>query len=126
MNNRMDWHRKETSEVVDRLNSSLQGLANEEVRRRLVEYGPNELREKKKKGPLMLFLDQFRDFMILVLIAAAVVSGIVGDASDTIAITVIVILNAIIGFVQEYRAEKAMAALRKITPFERQNNKTKT
>ncbi|VAX34472.1 hypothetical protein MNBD_NITROSPIRAE03-1686, partial [hydrothermal vent metagenome] len=98
MNNRMDWHRKETSEVVDRLNSSLQGLSLEEARKRLVEYGPNELREKKKKGPLMLFLDQFRDFMILVLIAAAVVSGIVGDASDTIAITVIVILNAIIGF----------------------------
>ncbi len=110
----MDWYRKETSEVIERLNSSLQGLSNEEARRRLVEYGPNELREKKKKGPLMLFLDQFRDFMILVLIAAAVVSGIVGDASDTIAITVIVILNAVIGFVQEYRAEKAMAALRKM------------
>ncbi len=110
----MDWHRKETSEVVERLNSSLQGLSNEEARKRLVEYGPNELREKKKKSPVMLFLDQFRDFMILVLIAAAVVSGFIGNASDTIAIAVIVILNAVIGFVQEYRAEKAMAALKKM------------
>ncbi len=110
----MDWHRKETREVIERLNSSLQGLSNEEARKRVAEYGPNELREKKKKSPVMLFLDQFRDFMILVLIAAAVVSGVIGEASDTIAIAVIVILNAIIGFVQEYRAEKAMAALRKM------------
>ncbi|MEC4685207.1 MAG: cation-translocating P-type ATPase [Nitrospirota bacterium] len=110
----MDWHRKETGEVIEQLNSSLQGLSHEEARKRLLEYGPNELREKKKKTPLMLFIDQFRDFMILVLIAAAVVSGFIGEASDTIAIAVIVILNAVIGFVQEYRAEKAMAALKKM------------
>ncbi len=114
MNNKTDWHRKETGEVIEQLNSSLQGLSHEEARKRLAEYGPNELGEKKKKTPLMLFLDQFRDFMILVLIAAAVISGFIGEASDTIAITVIVILNAVIGFVQEYRAEKAMAALKKM------------
>ena len=62
----------------------------------------------------MMFLDQFRDFMILVLIAAAIISGIIGEPSDTIAIIVIVILNAVIGFIQEYRAEKAMAALKKM------------
>ena len=62
----------------------------------------------------MMFIDQFRDFMILVLIAAAVISGFIGEASDTIAIVVIVVLNAIIGFVQEYRAEKAMEALKKM------------
>ena len=63
----------------------------------------------------MMFLNQFRDFMILVLIAAAVISGIIGEPSDTIAIAVIVILNAVIGFIQEYRAEKAMAALKKMS-----------
>ncbi len=61
-----------------------------------------------------MFLDQFKDFMILVLIAAAVVAGVIGEPSDTIAIAVIVLLNAVLGFVQEYRAEKAMAALKKM------------
>jgi len=110
----MDWYKKETSKIVEQLNSSLQGLSPEEARKRLVEYGPNELGEKEKKTPFMLFLDQFKDFMILVLIAAAIISGVIGEASDTIAIAVIVILNAIIGFVQEYRAEKAMAVLKKM------------
>ncbi len=62
----------------------------------------------------MIFLDQFKDFMILVLIAAAVISGIIGEPSDTMAIMVIVVLNAVIGFIQEFRAEKAMAALKKM------------
>ena len=61
-----------------------------------------------------MFLDQFRDFMILVLIAAAIVSGIIGEASDTIAIIVILVLNAVLGFTQEYRADRAMAALKKM------------
>src|SRR3972149_1298963 len=62
----------------------------------------------------MMFLDQFKDFMILILIAAAVISGIIGDLSDTVAIAVIVVLIAVIGFIQEYRAEKAMATLKKM------------
>jgi len=91
------------------------GLSSEEAEKRFKEYGPNELKEKKKKSAFVMFLDQFRDFMILVLIAAAIISGIIGDPSDTIAIAVIVILNAVIGFIQEYRAEKAMAALKKMS-----------
>jgi Ca2+-transporting ATPase len=73
------------------------------------------LTESARKTVFMMFLDQFKDFMILVLIAAAVISGIIGEASDTIAIIVIVALNAIIGFVQEYRAEKAMQLLLKMS-----------
>jgi len=111
----MHWHQKDTNEAIEALNSSIQGISSEEALKRLQEFGTNELKEKKKKTPLMMFLDQFRDFMILVLIAAAVISGIIGEPSDTIAIAVIVILNAIIGFVQEYRAEKAMAALKKMS-----------
>ncbi|MEW5947912.1 MAG: cation-translocating P-type ATPase [Thermodesulfobacteriota bacterium] len=110
----MRWHQKKTDEVMEDLGSSLKGLSPEEAEKRLQEYGPNELKEKEKKTPFMMFLDQFKDFMILVLMAAAVISGIIGEPSDTIAIAVIVILNAIIGFVQEYRAEKAMAALKKM------------
>ncbi len=108
----MRWHQKDIEEVIEHLKSSPQGLSTDEAKKRLEEYGPNELKEKKKKTLFMMFLDQFKDFMILVLIAAAVVSGVVGEPKDTIAIIVIVILNAIIGFVQEYRAEKAMAALK--------------
>ena len=114
----MRWHQKTVADVIEELNSSLQGISSEEAQRRLLEYGPNELKEKKKKTPLMMFLDQFRDFMILVLISAALISGFIGELSDTIAIIVIVVLNAVIGFVQEYRAEKAMEALKKMAaPF---------
>ena len=110
----MHWHQKTVEDVIEELNTSLKGLSSEETQKRLLEYGPNELKEKQKKTPLMMFLDQFSDFMILVLIAAALISGFIGELSDTIAIIVIVVLNAIVGFIQEYRAEKAMAALKKM------------
>lgn len=110
----MRWHQKDINEVIGGLGTSIQGISKEEAQERLNEYGPNELREKKKKIPFIIFLDQFKDFMILILIAAALISGIIGEPSDTIAIIVIVLLNAVIGFVQEYRAEKAMAALKKM------------
>ncbi|MEK7688788.1 MAG: HAD-IC family P-type ATPase, partial [Deltaproteobacteria bacterium] len=110
----MQWHNKEIKEVLEDLKSSPQGLSSEDAQKKLEEYGPNELLEKKKKTPLAMFLDQFKDFMIIVLIAAAIIAGVLGEAADTIAIVVIVVLNAILGFVQEYRAEKAMAALKKM------------
>ncbi|NIO29285.1 MAG: HAD-IC family P-type ATPase, partial [Candidatus Latescibacteria bacterium] len=96
------------------LSSSSTGLSSREAAERLQQYGPNELRETKRRTLLVMFLDQFRDFMIMILIAAAVISGMIGEAVDTVAIIVIVILNAIIGFVQEYRAEKAMRALKEM------------
>jgi len=101
-------------EALAELKSSAQGLANNEALSRLERYGPNELVEKKKRTLLRMFLDQFTDFMILVLIAAAIVSGIIGEPTDAVAIMVIVLLNAALGFSQEYRAEKAMAALKKM------------
>lgn len=114
----MLWHQKKTSEAIEDLGASLKGLSSGDIQKRLEEYGPNELKEKKGKTAAAMFLDQFRDFMILVLIAAAIISGFIGEVSDTIAIIVIVVLNAVIGFIQEYRAEKAMAALKKMAaPF---------
>jgi Ca2+-transporting ATPase len=110
----MHWHQKSADGIFEELKASPQGLSSEEAQKRLEQYGSNELTEKKKKTPFMMFLDQFRDFMIIVLIAAAIISGFIGDITDTIAIIVIVMLNAVIGFVQEYRAEKAMAALKKM------------
>jgi Ca2+-transporting ATPase len=102
------------SHVLEVFSSSLDGLSGDEVRKRLEAHGPNALPEQKKRSVFAMFLDQFKDFMIILLIAAAVISGLIGDAVDTIAIIVIVVLNAIIGFVQEYRAEKAMEALKKM------------
>jgi Ca2+-transporting ATPase len=110
----LNWHQRDISDIYEILKSSEWGIASEEAVKRLHEYGPNELKETKKKTVLMMFLDQFKDFMIMVLIAAAAVSGIIGELIDTIAIVVIVILNAIIGFVQEYRAEQAMKALKEM------------
>src|SRR4030043_916406 len=110
----MHWHQKSIEDIFNELGSFPHGLSDDESRKRLKEHGLNVLRETKKKNPSMMFLDQFKDFMILVLIAAAIISGIIGEATDTIAIIVIVVLNDLIGFVQEYRAEKAMAALKKM------------
>ena len=109
----MHWHQKKANEIIEVMNSSVSGLSSDEAQKRLAEYGPNELKEKEKRTLFMMFLDQFKDFMILILIGAAIISGIIGEPADTIAIIVIVVLNAVIGFIQEYRAEKAMAALKK-------------
>ncbi|MBI5193485.1 MAG: cation-translocating P-type ATPase [Nitrospirae bacterium] len=106
------FYRQSIEEVLRVLDSNPEGLSQEEAKRRLIENGPNELKAAEKKGPVGMFIDQFKNFMIIILIAAAVVSGIIGETADTIAIMVIVIINAIIGFIQEYRAEKAMEALK--------------
>lgn len=103
------------SSLVEKLDSSLQGLSSNDANRLLIDYGPNELEEKKKISAWLMFSRQFKDFMILILVAAAVLSGIMGDMMDTIIILVIVFLNATVGFVQEYQAEKAIEALKKMT-----------
>lgn len=109
------WHTLTSAEAAQRLESNIQtGLSSDYASRRLAQFGPNVLQEKLARSPWRMLLDQFSDFMIIVLIAAAIISGIVGDVEDTIAIIVIVILNAVIGFVQEYRAERAMAALKRM------------
>ncbi len=110
----MQWYQQDKDKIFSLLKTSSRGLSSEEAAARLKQYGPNELIEKKRKSPIMMFLDQFKDFMILVLICAAVISGFIGDISDTIAIIVIVAINSIIGFIQEYRAEKAMEALKRM------------
>jgi len=109
------WHGMTVEAVQQRLQTTLErGLSNEDVSLRLARYGPNSIREAKPKGPWRIFAAQFTDFMIVVLLAAAVIAGFLGEPADTVAIVAIVVLNAVIGFVQEYRAEHALAALRRM------------
>jgi len=110
-----DAHLSSAAEVCAKLGADPgRGLSATEAAARLARHGPNAISEKRRRPAWRMLLDQFTDLMIVVLIGAAVVSGIVGDLQDTIAIIVILILNGVIGFVQEYRAERAIAALRKM------------
>jgi len=109
------WHAASVEAVAGNLQvDPLSGLSSAEAARRIALHGANRLPEARRRSLIRMLLDQFSDFMILVLIAAAVISGLIGEPADTIAIVVIVLLNAVIGFVQEYRAEQAMSALRKM------------
>lgn len=110
----MNWHRLSKEEVIELTGSSLDGLKNNAAEEKKRIIGPNQLEEGKKKTPLVIFMSQFTDLMILILLGAAVISGVIGDLKDTIVILIIVLLNAIIGFIQEYRAEQAMQALKKM------------
>jgi len=109
------WHIETPEAVAENLQvDPLAGLSIDEATRRLALHGPNSLPAAQRRSLIRMWVDQFSDFMILVLIAAAVISGLIGEPADTIAIVVIVLLNAVIGFIQEYRAERAMSALRKM------------
>jgi Ca2+-transporting ATPase len=90
------------------------GLHDDEAAQRALQHGANELQDHTRRGPLALLADQFKDFMVLVLLGAAVIAGLVGELTDTIVILIIVVLNAVIGFVQAWRADQAMAALRQL------------
>lgn len=114
------WHNIETVEALQRLKSTLSGLTSAEAQQRLAEHGPNAIPEERRRSLLVMLLGQFTDFMIVVLLMAAVISGFIGEPQDTIAILVIVLLNAIIGAVQEFRAERAVAALREMAAPEAQ------
>ncbi|MGE0824587.1 MAG: calcium-translocating P-type ATPase, PMCA-type [Candidatus Binatia bacterium] len=112
------WHTLSAAEVAARLNVDLDvGLSPKEAEKRLQTHGPNELVEQQRRSVWRMLVDQFTDFMIIVLIAAAMISGLMGEPTDTLAIVVIVLLNGVIGFFQEYRAERAMAALKKLVPL---------
>jgi len=109
------WHILAGDDVSGKLQvDPATGLSHQEASGRLMQHGANALREKPPRAMWRMLLDQFTDFMILVLIGAAIVSGVIGDIEDTLAIIAIVLLNAVIGFVQEARAEQAMAALKKM------------
>ena len=109
------WHTQDAQEVLkDRKSDAEKGLSSGEARLRLHSHGPNELEEHRVRPPWKMLLDQFTETMVVILIVAAIISAILGKQTETIAIFAIVVLFAILGFVQEYRAEAAMEALKKI------------
>ncbi|MBO7444355.1 MAG: cation-translocating P-type ATPase, partial [Methanobrevibacter sp.] len=101
-------------EILKQYSTQKEGLSSAEANARLEKYGPNKLKEQKKNSPLKLFLSQFLDVLIFMLIIAAIASYMIGNHLDAIVILVVVIINSIIGFIQEYRAENAMEKLKSL------------
>jgi len=112
----MNWHLIDQEQAVAELNTNRQtGLNSGEAQTRLVQYGNNELVERGGRSPLKILWEQLTTTMVLILITAAVVAGLLGDTKNSISILAIVVLFAILGFVQEYRAERAIASLRRMS-----------
>jgi Ca2+-transporting ATPase len=124
-----EWYQLSVNEVLNKLESDPeQGLTSTEAAKRLDQFGPNELVEKGAKSPWLILWDQMKEPMVIVLIIAAIVSLLLNEFEDAIIILAIVLLNAVIGFSQEYRAEQAIAALKQLSvPIVkvRRDNKTK-
>lgn len=116
------WYTKDLETITKELRTNVErGLNEEEVSRRIEKYGKNRLKEKKKESMFVRFIKQFNDFMIIILIIASIVSAVIayvegsGDYIDSIIIIAIVIFNAIMGLVQETKAEKSLEALKKLS-----------
>ena len=118
-----NYYNLSVEETEKELNTNKEGLSNQEYDLRIEKYGFNELTEKKKESILVKFIEQFKDMMVLVLIIASIISGIIGlshgeGITNTMIILAIVIVNAVIGVIQEVRAEKSLEALKKLTQHE--------
>lgn len=109
----LDWDMEKLTAHFDV--DPAEGLEDTEAEKRKEKVGPNQLAEGKRLSPLALLLNQFKDFMVLVLLAATLISGLLGEYTDAIAIIAIVLLNAVLGFIQEFRAEKSLTALKELS-----------
>jgi len=113
-----DSYQLSIDELIEKLQTSPVGLSSAVATEKLLAFGPNQLREEQKRSLLQMLSEQYRNPMIILLLVAALISGVIGELTDTAVILVIVILNSLIGFIQEYRAEKALSALKQLAaPF---------
>ena len=110
-----NWHSLSAKEALDKLDSNPNGLTFQEAQKRITLFGPNELKKQKGKSPLKLLLGQFTDILMIILLIAIGLSFAVGEVTDAAIILAIVIASATLGFTQEYRSEKAVEALKKMT-----------
>ncbi|MCA1321341.1 cation-translocating P-type ATPase [Bacillus tianshenii] len=112
----MKWHEMRTEEVVEKINSNVKnGLSESEAKNRLLQFGANELQEAERPNAFLVFLEQFKDFMVVVLLAATLISGLLGEYIDAVAIIAIVIINGVLGFFQERKAERSLQALKELS-----------
>jgi P-type Ca2+ transporter type 2C len=110
----MDWHALSVKEVFEKLHATKEGLLHNEISKRLEQYGKNKILKKRKFTALRIFSQQFKSILVLLLIAASILSFFMGSTIDAIAIATIIVINAAFGFSQEYKAEKAIEELQKI------------
>lgn len=109
------WHTQSWEEVLTTLEASNDGLVDATVEQRRLVYGDNQLQERTRVSLVSTFFDQFRDFMVIVLLIATLISGLLGEFTDAITIIVIIIANAVLGFIQQVRAERSLASLKELT-----------
>ena len=109
------FYQKETAQVMEELQTSMQGLDSQEAQRRLERDGRNELEESKPPHPLMIFLSQFQDLLVIILIAAAIISMVSGEVESTVVILAVITMNSILGTVQTIKAQKSLDALRQLS-----------
>jgi Ca2+-transporting ATPase len=109
------WHALKPEEALEELRTTSEGLTSQEAQTRLLTYGPNELKKKKGKSPIKLFFEQFTDVLMIILLIATGLSLAIGETVDALIILAIVVASAILGFTQEYRSEKAVEALKRMT-----------
>ena len=114
----MEFHNLKIKDIERALKTTIGGLTHEEAEFRLQHYGLNELNEKKKTSPFKVLLQQFNNIVIWILVIATVISAFLGEYIDAIVILIIIIIIGILGFIQEYRAEKAIEALKKMTSLQ--------
>ena len=110
----MNWYQKEIEETIHSLESSLEGISEAEAKVRIQKYGPNKLAEDVRTSRLKILLNQFRSPLIYILVVAGVVTLVLGEYVDTGVILAVVALNAVIGYIQEFKAEESMKALKKM------------
>jgi len=108
------YHSVSYNETIERLNSNRDGLSSDDARERLDTFGENKIEEKGQKSILKLIIKQFKDFLVLILFIAAIISYITGHMVDVYVIIGVILINAAIGFVQEYRAKKSMESLKNL------------
>src|SRR3989344_1245116 len=109
----MDYYNHDEKESIKELNSSINGISSAEAKKRLGKYGLNEIKEKSKLSAIRIFLSQFNNFIIFILLGAVILSIVIREYVDAIVIGMILLLNSFLGFLQEYRAEKSIEALKK-------------